>query len=315
MVVHNLRQILEEGCRYLTWETRPDCDLWALIAAELISRPFGSISVVKVKSHLRKEDATTALEQWRIAGNNCADECAKQAFRTVFGNEAFESYVKAENRAIDEALLASQLLHAVAEHSLFLRSEMKKEPSAARGIAQTPSDVPRSPCLSWSFRGLTSFVNPTWDENWLRLTQHYFAQLRWPQDAAQNETGVSLMELMLDLLIAFQVRIPVNIAANHIRLPGVPVLPPTSLARYVLPSRSPGKSLPPDILTNSVHTSTRTFDFLYARIHTHMCPYGRENLQSLSPVGFTIVVSSLQAMPTLLAGHVSPGLLSLVSGC
>ena len=87
-------------------------------------------------------------------------------------------------------------------------------------VCGTPNDVPRGPFLSWSFRGLTFFVNPTRDENWLRLTQHYFAQLKWPQSEPQNETGVSLMELMLDLLIAFQVRIPVNISANHIRLPG-----------------------------------------------------------------------------------------------
>ena len=103
-------------------------------------------------------------------------------------------------------------------------------------------------------------------------------------------------------------RIPVNIAANHILLPGIPVLPPKSPAQYVLPSRSQARSLPPDILTNTVLTFIRTFDFLYARIH--MCPYDRENLRSLSPVGFTNVGPSLRAMPTLLAGHESRGLIS-----
>ena len=188
-----------------------------------------------------KRDAKTALEQWKIAGNSCADECAKQAFRRVFGDEAFQLHVKAENQAIDETVLASQLLHALAEHSPSLRSEMQKEPSAVRGIAPTRNDVRRGPFLSWPFRGLTSFVNPTWDENWLRLTQHDFAQFKWSQDEPQHETGVSLMELMLDLLIAFQVRIPVNIAANHTRLRSSaqvprPLCTAVSLTREITPT-------------------------------------------------------------------------------
>ena len=311
VVVHCLRLILERGFTYFDWESRPDCDLWAAIAAELISRPFGSVSVVKVKSHSRRQDARSPMAQWIIAGNDYADCQAKKAFRQAVDGTHFEKQVKEENKAIDEAFLASQLLHALAERTFQIRSTKKQKEEDKLQLADmrlgSPSTVPVTP---WFFRGLASYVHETWDEKWLRLTEHYFASLKWPKEANPSDVGISLMEMMLDLLISFQVRIPINVAAQKLHLPGIPVLPPKSPAKYVLLSRSQGRSLPQDVLTNSVHTFLRTFDFLYARIH--MTPCIRENLRTLAPVGFTNVVPSLRATPTLLAGHEARRLLSRI---
>ena len=97
--------------------------------------------------------------------------------------------------------------------------------------------------------------------------EHYLKSIKWPDESPLHDPGVSLLEIMLDLCISFQVGPSTNAALNKLRLPGViqgvPVLPPKSPAKYVLLSRTACASLPPDTLTASAHTFLLTFDFLY----------------------------------------------------
>ena len=148
----------------------------------------------------------------------------------------------------------------------------------------------------------------TWDDRWITLALHYFGQLKWPDEVPPTDSGISLLEIMLDLCISFQVRPPINAALSKLRLPEVPVLPPKSPAKYVLLSRASCLTLPLDTLTASVHTFLLTFDFLYPR--TLMTPYPRENLRSLANLCFSDVVPSLKATPILLSGSEAMRLLS-----
>ena len=143
---------------------------------------------------------------------------------------------------------------------------------------------------------------------WIRLVQHCFSSLKWPDEVPPHDPGVSLLEIMLDLCISYQVRPPINAALNKLRLPGVPVLPPKSPAKYVLLSRMACACLPPDTLTASAHTFLLTCDFLYPRIL--MTPFPHANLRSLAHLGFSNVVPSLKATPALLSGSEAKRLLS-----
>ena len=61
------------------WAAGPVSDLWSAIAAEVVTRPPGFITVTKVKSHLDPSEASGTYEQRLIAGNAKADFWAKQA--------------------------------------------------------------------------------------------------------------------------------------------------------------------------------------------------------------------------------------------
>ena len=78
-VVSNLNRILREAYHPMNWRSTPNNDLWALISQCIITRPFSSILVTKVKSHLRIGDHMTPHEQWLTKGNDAADEVAKAA--------------------------------------------------------------------------------------------------------------------------------------------------------------------------------------------------------------------------------------------
>ena len=153
----------------------------------------------------------------------------------------------------------------------------------------------------WFFQTLSSFPYETWDKNFVLLLQHYFTLLVWPQGEWEHDPGISLLEIMLDFCITFQTRLPINVAANRLRSPGIPVLPPKSPAKYVLLTRKLARTLPPDTFKSSVHTFLRAFDFLYTRIH--MVPSPRENLRSLANLGFSNVVPSVRITPRLPSGN------------
>ena len=53
------------------------------------------------------------------------------------------------------------------------------------------------------------FPGKKWDPRWLTLVCHYLGSIRWPQCPASGPP-ISLMEMMVDLFVTFQVTAPVN---------------------------------------------------------------------------------------------------------
>ena len=149
------------------------------------------------------------------------------------------------------------------------------------------------------FQTVTQFVSSTWDEKWLQLVQHYFTLLRWP-NLEKPSVPMALMEIMLDLCVTFQVRVPVNLQVTKLQGPDVPVVMPKTPAKYFLPTRKMGLVLPPESLKQTSHTFLRTFDFLQKMLQ--LAPVERENLRSLSTIGYSNVLPSLRISPVLLRG-------------
>ena len=102
---------------------------------------------------------------------------------------------------------------------------------------------------------------------------------------------MALMEIILDLCVTFQVRVPVNLHVTKLQGPDVPVVMPKSPAKYFLPTRKMGMVLPPESLKQTSHTFLR-FDFLQKLLH--FAPVERENLRSLSSIGYSNVSPSLR---------------------
>ena len=190
--------------------------------------------------------------------------------------------------------------------SLKLRDRIKEtEKRTIRCVQDQTQQVAESPldaapnCAQWVFPPVTTFDSTTWDEKWLQLVQHYFSLLKWP-DLEQPSAPVALVEIMLDLCISFQVRVPVNLQVTKLQGPGVPVVMPKTPAKYFLPTRKMALVLPPESLKQTSHTFLRTFDFLHIKIK--ISPVDRENLRSLSSIGYSNVLLSLRISPVLLSG-------------
>ena len=163
--------------------------------------------------------------------------------------------------------------------------------------------------VSQEILAITS-LNPTWDEKWLPLVQHYFALLQWPSVDQVSPVSISLVEIMLDFCLTFQVRVPVDLRTTQLKGPGVPILPPKSPAKYFLPNRQMGAVLPPECLKQTSHTSLRTFDYLQKMLA--MAPVDRENLRSLAPIGYSNVLPSLRISLVLLSGLQARSLLTRI---
>ena len=154
---------------------------------------------------------------------------------------------------------------------------------------------------------MAKFTSSTWDEKWLQLVQHYFSLLRWP-DQEKPSVPMALVEIMLDPCVTFQVGVPVNLHVTKLQGPDVPVVMPKTPAKYFLPTRKMALVLPPESLKQTSHTFLRTFDFLQQT--TQIAPVDRENLRSLSSIGYSNVLPSLRISPVLLSGLQARNLLT-----
>ena len=289
------------------WVSGPDVDLWAAIAAEVITRPPQCISITKVKSHQDPSLVAGYYERWLVAGNAKADHWAKLALSDLSRLKPRCDSL-AERQALQDAFLSSQFLHDLSDKVFALRKNLGQDEDIP--LPQIPASSLPDPRIFQvrSFQSCSSSSDTTWDSNFLLLLQHYFTLLEWPVGERKQDPGISLLEIMLDFCITFQTRLPINVAANRLRIPGIPVLPPKSPAKYVLLSRALARTLPPDTFKSATHTFLRAFDFLYPRIR--MVPFPRENLRSLANLGYSNVVPSIKITPRLPSGAEARRLLS-----
>ena len=214
-VVHGLNSILSYGFDRETWDAKADIDLWVEIAAEIISRPSGLVRVTKVKSHVDPTQLVTPSDHWIKGGNSSADFYAKAALHT-FQQSLVGWCPTEEGQAIDQAFLALRCLHDLSEKVFRLRKENPFPPPPETTASQPPPvNHPVSYSL-WTPQRTTSVDSCTWDDRWITLVRHYFGQLKWPDEIPPSDAGVSLLEIMLDSCISFQVRPPINAALSKL---------------------------------------------------------------------------------------------------
>ena len=302
-VVSNLNRILREGYHPMNWRSTPNNDLWALISQCVVTRPFSSILVKKVKSHLRIGDHMTPHEQWLTKGNDAADEVAKEALH-LFTVSKFHANPRwkpmVEKRMIEEARLATTFLHEISHHLFSLRSR-KETP-------RLESDVPHGPqlhidplsCSLFPFPFPLEFPQVKWDQKWLQLVGAYFAQLRWPGPNAPP-SEVSCLELMLDLMIHYQVTLPIN--TTYMRKSGGTsrIMWDRDNTSFYLPSRREAMALPDRLLTELSRIWLATLEFLSGTVS--MTPIPRSSSRSLRHFAYNNCVPSFAIRPVLLAGH------------
>ena len=221
--------ILRNSFRLAHWESKADGDLWALIASELVSRPPNAIRVLKVKAHMAFEEASDSFQQWLVTGNAAADKLAKRALTAYVDGNNLQNRTTQESTQIDDAFRCAQKLHLL---SLRIREVVKERPDSSHmPPLSSGAGEPREEKVEvkpWPFHQVQTFNSPTWDEKWLQLVQHYFALLEWPSVDQRLPVPISLVEIMLDLCLTFQVRVPVNLMRTQLKGPGVPVLLPKS---------------------------------------------------------------------------------------
>ena len=302
-VVSNLNRILREGYHPMNWRSTPNNDLWALISQCVVTRPFSSILVKKVKSHLRIGDHMTPHEQWLTKGNDAADEVAKEALH-LFTVSKFHANPRwkpmVEKRMIEEARLATTFLHEISHHLFSLRSRQE--------TPRLESDVPHGPqlhidplsCSLFPFPFPLEFPQIKWDQKWLQLVGAYFAQLRWPGPNAPP-SEVSCLELMLDLMIHYQVTLPIN--TTYMRKSGGTsrIIWDRDNTSFYLPSRREAMALLDRLLTELSRIWLATLEFLSGTVS--MTPIPRSSSRSLRHFAYNNCVPSFAIRPVLLAGH------------
>ena len=142
----------------------------------------------------------------------------------------------------------------------------------------------------------------TWDPRWLDLVKEYFSLLTWPPlDQSPPGPMVSLLELMLDCLILFQILPPTNLRVCAKRRLPCPVKFSTNGYTYTMLTREDQSCMAAASITEASGTWLRTFDYLQPLLG--LPPVDRSNSTTLKYWGYTNVVPSLRSRPLLLCGH------------
>ena len=128
----------------------------------------------------------------------------------------------------------------------------------------------------------------------------YSAQLKWPGPNAPP-SEVSCLELMLDLMVHYQVTLPIN--TTYMRKTGGTsrILWDRESTAFYLPSRREAMALPERLLTELSRIWLATLEFLSGTVT--MTPLPRSSSRSLRHFAYNNCVPSFAIRPVLLAGH------------
>ena len=254
-------------------------------------------------------------QRWLASGNQQADTLAKRILQdrvqVLFAANARWSS-QAEQHSIHQAFLATQCLHDISTALFQIRNELHNQPVQAaedpRDMDASASDDPRFVHFPLE---IPEFTGKKWDPGWLTLVCYYFSLLQWQQDPAPGPP-ISLVDMMVDFFITFQVTSPVNkknlrkkhghcshISWDHIKYTNH------------LPSKEEALLLPPPLLTECHSMWMHTIQYLTPLVH--LCPYAQVTRRSLAHVGYSNMLPSWPSRPLLLSGNAeSPFLTSLI---
>ena len=291
----------QHGFHFVDWRNHPNSDLWSQIAALIVSRRPNCVTITKVKSHGSLPSDAPEDERWKTQGNDFVDKCAKGAVRRYLDLEIphFRSWVHDEENQTDFAIKCTSILHDISNH-VFLARKAKStqhDPAVSHEAQPSGAEIIYQPHFT-----LNSLDDSciTWDPKWLDLVKQYFSKLRWP---AIDSSGpmVSLLELMLDCLISYQILPPINLRVCAKRRLACPVKFSTKKHTYTMLCKEDQDCMPAPSITDASGIWIRTFDYLQP-LHS-LAPCGRNTSTTLKFWGYTNVVPSLRLRPTPLSGH------------
>ena len=311
-VVTNFLRILEGGFNPIVWRGHSNYDLWVQIANVIVSRPPRSFHIIKVKSHLDPSAALTSTEAWKIRGNDKADQLAKShLLQEVQHKPELHHRTQNYSRFIDDAVQCSFMLHEISQLVFQARKEKEDSGQVQAGQDDTPDAVP-DPTVVYSTRVINFSnipVSNTWDSKWLHLVAHYFSLLKWPETEPVHRKPMSMIEMMLDCFLAFQILPPVNLRLLK-RDHKVPTATDVNQfdTQYVLFSRKEAALFPTPTLRDASYIWLWTFDYLQQILQ--LTPSPRSTLYALGNFGYCNSVPSQPVRPTLLCGQLVSQLLS-----
>ena len=264
----------------------------------IVSRGPGTFSVIKVKSHQDACRAATSELAWIIRGNDKADALAKRHLQVFVQNKPeLHNRAKQYDQFVQHTLLCSHMLQEVSQLVFQTRKEMETGPDGGSRAAGDQQEVEAH--VNYSLRDISLSDIPsssTWDAKWLDVVAYFFSLLKWPEPEPMVSRPISMLELMLDCLIAFQIKPPVNMRLFTKRqaLPaGVDVSQYDT--QYGLFSRHEADLFPPVMLTDASYIWLRTFDFLHPVLA--LTPYPRASLYALGNFGFCNSSPSVPVRP------------------
>ena len=311
-VVNNLGKICLSGFNPLVWRGHPNFDLWLKIANIVVSRGPEAIHVIKVKSHQEPSAAATSHLAWIIRGNDRADRLAKQfLWNFVHNKPDLQNRAPVYENFIKHSATCSHMLQEISQLVFQVRKDKEKD-ADERDRRQQLDVLPEEEDLHYLPRDI-AFANipscSTWDPKWLDLVAHYFALLKWPSPEPTNPHPISMLELMLDRFIAFQLQPPVNMRL-FLRRQTIPAGVDVSQhhTQYVLFPRHEASLFPPTMLTDASYIWLRTFDLLQPLLN--LTPYPRSSLYALGNYGICNSSPSMPVRPQLLCGQLVSHLLA-----
>ena len=144
-VVQVMSTLLDGTFDCFTARGHPNLDLWQRIYQLLLTRPAGSVSIHKVKSHQHAHLLCDPVERWKAQGNDAADAFAKTTSEThtLSVTAANPDWTVArEIQRIDQAFLATRFLHEVSLHLFNLRNSQQVPPEPRRSDLPVPPQQP-----------------------------------------------------------------------------------------------------------------------------------------------------------------------------
>ena len=149
---------------------------------------------------------------WIIRGNDKADALAKKHLQQIVQDKP-ELHQRAKNydHFFQHSLLCSSMLQEISQ--LVFQARKNRDSGPENGNRPAEEQQEDDAEINYFPRDISLSDIPsssTWDPRWFDVVAYYFSLLTWPEPAPVAPRPISMLELMLDCLIAFQIRPPVN---------------------------------------------------------------------------------------------------------
>ena len=283
---------------------------WRFVETDISGCPHKTPRIYP-SHHRNPGDAKDPTDLWTILGNDHADKVAKDELcAQIRYNHWSTTRYKDYDQCIKDSVLCSEYLHEIS------KMVFKERKPVERPTVQHVIELQDAPEVEVRYVPLYQQPSPIpeskmRDPKWLQLVLHYFSLLRWPDpDQVPQVTPIptSLLELMLDCFISFQILPPVNLRLQKQRQTALqPVDWNKYHTQYFLFSRAENSFFPKPYLTDGSYIWIRTLDFL--KPHFHLFPGARISSNTLKTFGFGNNIPSIAQRPQLLCGHLVSQLL------